>query len=349
MSRKIESQETDAFAAELVSRALANLPDGPLEKLAQLIDWEQFRAPLLRAWPWAQSDDQRGRPSWDVLLMWKLLIVGKNFGNLSDEKLEEFSKSLLRVIRFAGTRLGFGPDAKTIHKYRSALAESGVMDELFGVLSQQLDAHGYQLQEGAMIDGSLVRVPVQQLTRSEQEQVAAGTVPNWKLAKRRQKDVDARWTKKGTKSYYGYKRHVLVSAEHKLIVDSAVTPAHVHDIQRAKKVLEKVPKQCSVYGDRGYDSAALREHLERTGRAPKIAFRAPRQEREGMKIIRQHTNKTVAKTRARVEHVFGAIQHDMGCTLHRGIGLQRAQSELLMEHLVYNLRRWVFLVGESGR
>ena len=60
-----------------------------------------------------------------------------------------------------------------------------------------------------MIDGSLVRVPVQQLTRSEQEQVAAGTVPNWKLAKRRQKDVDARWTK----SYYGYKRHVLVSAE----------------------------------------------------------------------------------------------------------------------------------------
>ena len=80
MSRTIKSQETDA---------LASLPDGLLEKLDQLIDWEQFRAPLLRAWPWAQSGTNRGRPSWDVLLMWKLLIVGKNYGNLSDEKLEE--------------------------------------------------------------------------------------------------------------------------------------------------------------------------------------------------------------------------------------------------------------------
>lgn len=41
--------------------------------------------------------------------MWKLLIVGKNYGNLSDEKLEEFGKGMLRVIRFVGTRLGFGP------------------------------------------------------------------------------------------------------------------------------------------------------------------------------------------------------------------------------------------------
>ena len=168
-------------------------------------DVVDLRVASLRAWPWAQSDTNRGRPSSrDVLLMWKLLIVGKNYGNLSDEKLEEFGKSLPRVIRFAGTRLGFGPDAKTIHKYRSALVESGVMDELFAVLTKQ-----------------------------------------------RQKDLAASWTKKGTKSYDGYQRHVSVSTEHKLIYSSAVTPAHVHDIQRAKTVLEKIPQGSvinSVYG-----------------------------------------------------------------------------------------------------
>ena len=47
MSRTIESLETDAFAAELVTRALSSLPDGPLEKLVRLIDWEQFRAALV--------------------------------------------------------------------------------------------------------------------------------------------------------------------------------------------------------------------------------------------------------------------------------------------------------------
>ena len=280
--------------------------------------------------------------------MWKLLIVGKNFGILTDEKLEEFGKGTLRVIRFTGTRLGFGPDAKTIHKYRAALAESGVMDELFAVLTQQLVVHGYALQEGAMIDGSLVRVPHQRFTKTEQDQLAAGTVPAWKPAKQRQKDLAASWTKKGTKSYYGYKRHVSVSTQHKLIYSSAVTPAHVHDILRANTVLEKIPKRCAIYRDRGYDSAALRAHLESTGREPKIAFRAPRKERDGMKILRLEVNKTIAKTRARVEHVFSAIQHDVGCALHRGIGLQRPQSELVMEHLVYNLRRLVFLKRDSS-
>ena len=280
MSRK----KTDAFADELVSRALASLPDGPLEKLAQLIDWEQFRAPLLRAWPWAESDARRGRPSWDVLLMWKLLIVGKNYGNLSDEKLEEFGKGTLRVIRFTGTRLGFGPDAKTLHKYRSALAESGVMDELFAVLTQQLVAHGYELQEGAMIDGSLVRVPQQRFTKTEQEQLAAGTAPAWKPAKQRQKDLAASWTKKGTKSYYGYKRHVMVSTEHKLIYSSAVTPANIHDIQRAKTVLEKVPKQCAIYGDRGYDSAPLRSAFGKDGARAQDCFSGPAQGTRGAEI-----------------------------------------------------------------
>lgn len=32
------------------------------------------------------------------------------------------------------------------------------MEELFTVLTDQLVAHGYELQDGAMIDGSLVRV-----------------------------------------------------------------------------------------------------------------------------------------------------------------------------------------------
>ena len=119
--------------------------------------------------------------------MWKLLIVGKNYGNVSDARLEELGMSMLRVIRFVGTRLGFGPDAKTIHKYRMALAASGLMDELFAVLTAQLAAHGYELREGAMIDGSLVRAPKQHYTKQEQEQLAADETPDWKPAKRRRK------------------------------------------------------------------------------------------------------------------------------------------------------------------
>ena len=98
----------------------------------------------------------------------------------------------------------------------------------------------------------------------------------------------------------------------------------------------------------GDDSAALRTHLERTEREPKIAFRAPRQEREGRQFLRLAVNQTIAQTRARVAPVLGAIQHDMGGACHRGIGFSRAHSELILEQLVYHLRRWVFGQRDSS-
>ena len=47
--------------------------------------------------------------------------------------------------------------------------------------------------------------------------------------KKRHKDVDARWTKKGGINYYGYKDHTLVIEKTKMIKNFVVTPASVHD------------------------------------------------------------------------------------------------------------------------
>jgi IS5 family transposase len=47
----------------------------------------------------------------------------------------------------------------------------------------------------------------------------------------RQKDRDARWTKKHGKSFFGYKNHVNADAKHKLIRRYEVTDAAVHDSQ----------------------------------------------------------------------------------------------------------------------
>jgi hypothetical protein len=49
-------------------------------------------------------------------------------------------------------------------------------------------------------------VPSQRNSRDENEQVKSGTTPEeWEkaLAKNRQKDKDARWTKEHGKSYFG--------------------------------------------------------------------------------------------------------------------------------------------------
>ncbi|MFA0813840.1 transposase, partial [Microbulbifer epialgicus] len=46
---------------------------------------------------------------------------------------------------------------------------------------------------------------------------------------KRQKDLDARWTKKNNERYYGYKDHVCIDNKQKLIREYEVTSAEVHD------------------------------------------------------------------------------------------------------------------------
>ncbi len=61
-----------------------------------------------------------------------------------------------------------------------------------------------------MVDATIVPVPTQRKSRDENEAVGCGWIPEeWhnKPAKMRQKDRDARWTKKHGKSFFGYKSH----------------------------------------------------------------------------------------------------------------------------------------------
>ena len=63
-------------------------------------------------------------------------------------------------------------------------------------------------------------------------------------AKLRQKDYDARWTKKHNRSYFGYKDHVKTDIKSKLILKATVTAAHVHDSQEVEHLTKKEITYC---------------------------------------------------------------------------------------------------------
>ena len=56
-------------------------------------------------------------------------------------------------------------------------------------------------------------------------------------AKGRQKDCDARWTKKNNETHYGYKSHIKADAKSKLIEKSETTSANVYDSQVFKELV----------------------------------------------------------------------------------------------------------------
>ena len=118
--------------------------------------------------------------------------------------------------------------------FREHLKELNLVDELFAKFHGQLAMHGYVARSGQMIDATFVEVPRQRNTREENAGIKSGNPPEeWdkKPAKRRQKDVNARWTKKNEEKHYGYKNHVNADEANKLVQSYAVSDAAVHDSQ----------------------------------------------------------------------------------------------------------------------
>ncbi|MGJ9420896.1 IS5/IS1182 family transposase, partial [Massilia sp. CMS3.1] len=70
-------------------------------------------------------------------------------------------------------------------------------ESVFDAVNRQLSKHGYIARGGQMVDASIVQAPKQSLSKQEKALVGQGAMPaDWAPAKRRQKDTDARWTKK---------------------------------------------------------------------------------------------------------------------------------------------------------
>ena len=112
-------------------------------------------------------------------------------------------------------------------------------------------------REGSIIDASFTEAPRQRNTRSQNKQIKEGKRPeefDTNQSVGRQKDTDARWTKKNNQSYYGYKNHAKVDLKSKLIITSQTTSAEVHDSQVFKELLDE--KDEAVLADSAYYTAA---------------------------------------------------------------------------------------------
>src|ERR1700720_2364016 len=181
-------------------------------------------------------------------------------------------------------------------------------------------------------------------SREENETIKEGETPeDWKskLAKNRQKDKDARWTKKYERSYFGYKNHIGVDRRHKFVRRYVVSDASVHDSQKFEDVLDTSNTASDVWADSAYRSQEIEENLGRRGLKNRI-HRRPYRNRK-LSEAQKAANTTRSKVRARVEHVFGDQKNAMGAEIVRTIGIVRARCKIGMTNLVYNMRRFIIL------
>jgi len=309
-----------------------------LEQLNSIVNWLIFLPILEQAIP-REPQTKGGRPPYDTLLMFKILVI-KRLYNLSLGQTEYQINCRLDFMRFLGLDLGSTvPDANTIWLYEEALSKSESGKELFDRFFEEIKKAGYITREGSIVDASFMEAPRRRNTKEQRETLKKGETPKeWDdpehPQKLMQRDTDATWTKKGNESHFGYKDHVKVDLDSKLITDYTVTTASTNDVKGAENLFDENDKV--AYGDAAYPGVKLPD-----GVLNMISEKGNRN--HPLTEEQKKSNHEKAKKRCRVEHVFAGMVQMVGGTNIRCKEEKRATFNISMLNLLYNMRRVISL------
>lgn len=240
-----------------------------LAELESLIEWGTFRPIIGQLYN--SNEEVGGRPNTDEILLLKMLVLQSLYG-LSDPEMERQANDRISFRKF----LGFPekiPDHTTLWYFRERLIKAGKEQAVWDQLQAQLDAKGLKIKRGVIQDASFI---------TSDPGHASSDSPRGKEAKTR-RSRDGTWAKKGKKSYFGYKLHILMDKEHQLIRRMETTPASLHDSQ-----VDLSRKGETVYRDKGYfgvkPQASMDKTMHRGVRGHPLSIKEERRNRAIMRI-----------------------------------------------------------------
>ena len=189
---------------------------------------------------------------------------------------------------------------------------------LFEEIKKHLAEQGVRLQEGTIVDATIIDAPSSTKNRTGQ------------------RDPEMRQVKKGNQYHFGMKLHIGVDADTGVVHSLETTPANRHDVTQAGQLLHGGEKR--VCGDAGYIGVEKRpENVEldvdwqvamKPGQRRKLAPDSPAALAEQGKV----------SVRAKVEHPFLDVKRIFGYAKVRYRGLAKNTERLALLGLS-NLRR----------
>ena len=318
-----------------------------LEWLNKVMDWSIFLPLLDTAKPDKTKIGKGGRPPLSNLVMFKVVMLQELYGVANDETEYQINDRL-SWKRFLGLSLSDkAPDSTSIWLFREALKTSGIYDELFELFNTRMEELGVITHKGSIVDASFVDVPKQRNTRDENKVIKEGGIPEaWQdeenIHKLPQKDLDAAWAKKNSELHYGYKDHVIVDSESKMIIGYRVSAANLHDSNIFTEFAGG--KINELWADSAYMSADIMAWFAEHYPAVKLHISEKGYKNNPLTDAQKQGNREKSRIRSRVEHIFGHITNSMGGMFIRCIGIKRAECAISLKNLAYNISRFVTLM-----
>ena len=262
-----------------------------LERMDGLVPWEELEERIRPFYPKAG----RGRRPYELSVMLRIHCV-QLFYNLSDPEMEDMLYEVESVRRFVGLRLpGPLPDETTILNFRHLLEEHELGAGLFEESNRYLESKGLRLQEGTIVDASIIAAPSS--------------------------------TKKGNERHFGMKVHIGVDSQTGVMHSMTTTSANVHDLTELPRLLHGGESQ--VWGDAGYQGVDKRPGNRGLDVEWQVAMRPGQRRKLESGSPEAVSEKRKASVRAKVEHPFLYIKRHFGYAKVRYRGLSKNTQRLM--------------------
>ena len=249
-----------------------------LERMDELIPWQRLEARIRPYYPKAG----RGRRPYDLSVMLRVHCV-QVFYNLSDPGMEDLLYEAESVRRFVGLKLSEAlPDETTILNFRHLLEKHSLGQGLFAEINAHLEDQGLRLREGTIVDATIIEAPSSTKNRTGQ------------------RDPEMHQVKKGNQYHFGMKLHIGVDAETGLVHSMTTTPANVHDVTEAHRLLHG--RESQVWGDAGYMGVQKREENLELAVDWQVAMRPGQRRKLEPGSLAAWGERVKASIRAKVEH-----------------------------------------------
>ena len=277
-----------------------------LERISGLIDW-----PLLERLVGSARSGETGRPPYAAISMLKALLLQQMY-DLSDPALEEALLDRVSFRRFCGF----------------ALEDAGLGEALFQEVLRQLEAAGFVLKTGTLIDATLVRCAVRP--------PPPGSTPRDQES-RSPHDPDANWTQEGKarRLVFGYKAHIGIDQGSGLIRSRVLTGAKTYESEVADALV--MGDERAVYADKAYEKHARRAALKARGAKDRIQHRRTRSQKQ-LPHWQTVRNKLIGRIRGAIERTFSVLKRRYGFVRMRYLGLKANAFHLDLTAIAFNLR-----------
>ena len=154
-------------------------------------------------------------------------------------------------------------------------------------------------------------------------------------------DKDAKWLKKGKKSYYGYKAFAVVEGKEGFITETHVTSANKSEVGEFATVMSNIDAKRSL-ADKAYSSRDNRQYLRDRKIKSGIMYKALKN--NPLTKWQKLFNKLVSKQRYIIEQTFGTLKRKFLFSRASYYGLRKVEAQLNLKSICFNLTKALNMV-----